>query len=88
MGTPGGSTPGDGVGANNHSPLLSRRVAEAHLAKRKKAAIEEMSRHCWLNPESRIVFSGAKRRKNFPSPFAGEGGPKGRKRGSSLKKSK
>jgi hypothetical protein len=29
------------------------------------AVIEEMPRHSGLDPESRIVFSGAKRRKNL-----------------------
>jgi hypothetical protein len=70
MDTPGGGVPGDGVGANNHSPLLFGGLWKHARRSEEKTAIEETPRHSGLDPESRIV----KPRREAPLTFlfAGE----------------
>jgi hypothetical protein len=70
------------VGANCVRPPIPPAQSAARIsprdqgqrpAKRRNGRNRRNLRHCWLNPESRIVFSGAKRRKQPPLPPRGGG---------------
>jgi hypothetical protein len=67
LASPGGNREKPECGASRRRDEPADFVRPTKTARRseERAAIEETLRHSGLDPESRIVFSGAKRRKNL-----------------------